>query len=64
MLFKNPLILFFCSVLFFAVLGFELRTYTLSHSTSPFWQWVFFRQGLTNYLPGWLQTAILLISAL
>jgi hypothetical protein len=26
----------FCFVLFLAVLGFELRAYTLSHSTSPF----------------------------
>jgi hypothetical protein len=26
----------FCFVLFFMVLGFELRAYTLSHSTSPF----------------------------
>jgi hypothetical protein len=26
----------------FLVLGFELRAYTLSHSTSPFLCWVFF----------------------
>jgi hypothetical protein len=26
---------------FFAVLGFELRAYTLSHSTSPYLRWVF-----------------------
>jgi hypothetical protein len=25
------------SFLFFAVLGLELRAYTLSHSTNPFW---------------------------
>jgi hypothetical protein len=28
---------------FFALLGFELRAYTLSHSTSPFLWWVFSR---------------------
>jgi hypothetical protein len=34
------------------VLGLELRAFTLSHSTSPFFLWrVFSRQGLTNYLP-------------
>jgi hypothetical protein len=27
----------FIYYLFIAVLGFELRAYTLSHSTSPFW---------------------------
>jgi hypothetical protein len=33
-----------CFVLFcFSVLGFELRAYTLSHSTSPFLCWVFSR---------------------
>jgi hypothetical protein len=35
----NPSILlwlFFILLLFFAVLGFELKDYTLSHSTSPF----------------------------
>jgi hypothetical protein len=31
--------------LFIAVLGFELRAYTLSHSTSPFLWWVFFEIG-------------------
>jgi hypothetical protein len=30
------LLFFFFFFFFFAVLGFELRTYTLSHSTSPF----------------------------
>jgi hypothetical protein len=29
--------LFFTFFFFFAVLGFELRAYTLSHSSSPFW---------------------------
>jgi hypothetical protein len=46
-------------VCFFAVLGFELRTYTLSHSASPFFVKDFLRQGLENY---WLQTSILLMS--
>jgi hypothetical protein len=36
----------------FGVLGFELRDYTLSHSTSPFSNVKFFsRWGLKNYLP-------------
>jgi hypothetical protein len=29
--------------------------------TSPFLYWVFLREDLMNYLPGWLQTVILLI---
>jgi hypothetical protein len=29
----------------FVVLGFELRAYTLSHSTSPFLGWGFFKIG-------------------
>jgi hypothetical protein len=38
--------------LFFAVLRFDLRAYTLSHSTSPFLCWLFLRWGgLMNYLP-------------
>jgi hypothetical protein len=52
--------------LFFSVLEFELRVYTLSHFTGPFCVCVcegFFRQGLLNYLPSWPQTPILLISA-
>jgi hypothetical protein len=38
---------------FFVVLGFELRTNALSHSTSPFIcvGFVFLRYGLSNYLP-------------
>jgi hypothetical protein len=35
---------------FFTVLGFELRAYTLSQSTSPFLWWVFSRESLVNYL--------------
>jgi hypothetical protein len=37
---------------FFPVLGFELRAYTLSHSTSPFCDDSFLRYGLMNYMPG------------
>jgi hypothetical protein len=29
----------------FAVLGLELRAFTLSHSTSPFLQWIVFEIG-------------------
>jgi hypothetical protein len=32
-------------LLFFSVLGFELRAYTLSHSTSPFLCWIIFEIG-------------------
>jgi hypothetical protein len=38
--------------LFFAVLRLELRAYTLSHSASPFFVMSFFREGLSDYLPG------------
>jgi hypothetical protein len=40
----------FIYFLFSMVLGFELRTCALSHSTSPFLWWVFSRQGFMNYL--------------
>jgi hypothetical protein len=54
--FKNVYIYIFrmtkSSFFFFAVLGFELRAYTLNHSTSPFLWRVFSRQGLVSYLPG------------
>jgi hypothetical protein len=36
----------------FAVLGLELRAYTLSHSTSLFFVMAFFKIGSPNYLPG------------
>jgi hypothetical protein len=41
---------------FFAVLGLELRAYTLSHSTSPFSVMGFFKIGScrTIHSPGWL----------
>jgi hypothetical protein len=48
---------------FLAVLGLELRAFTLSHSTSPIFVKGFSRQGLENYFLGWLRTLILLISA-
>jgi hypothetical protein len=53
---------------FFLVLGLELRAYTLSHSTSPFFcdgfLVLFFFQDrvLWTIFLGWLQTKILLIS--
>jgi hypothetical protein len=36
------IVLIFLLFLFFVVLGFELRVYTLRHSTSAFLCWVFF----------------------
>jgi hypothetical protein len=49
--------------LFFAVLGFELRAYTLSPSTSSFCDFCFFHDRvLWTIFLGWLRTAILLIS--
>jgi hypothetical protein len=47
---------------FFVVLEFELRTYTLSHSTSHFLWW-FFEIVSWTVCPGWFWTAILLIAA-
>jgi hypothetical protein len=41
--------------IFFAVLGLELRAYTLSHSTSPFLMKGFFKIGPYKLIcPGWL----------
>jgi hypothetical protein len=40
----------FCFV--FAILGFELRAYTLSHSTSPFFVKGIFKIGSLKLLPG------------
>jgi hypothetical protein len=51
---------------FFVVLEFELRAYTLSHSTSPFFFVMgFSRLGLLSGLfpQDWFQTKILLIAA-
>jgi hypothetical protein len=40
---------------FFEVLGFELRVYTLSHSTVPFWCRDFFEIGSRElFAQGWL----------
>jgi hypothetical protein len=41
-----------CFVLFFALLGFELWAYTLSHFTSPFCDGIFFKIG-THELFAW-----------
>jgi hypothetical protein len=58
-------VIFLLLIFFFALLGFELRAYALSHSTSPFFVIVFFKIGFHNLFAclGWLQTAVLLISA-
>jgi hypothetical protein len=46
------LIIFNSKKNFFAVLGFEVRAYTLSHSTSPFLVEGFFRDRVSqNYFP-------------
>jgi hypothetical protein len=37
---------------FFSVLGFELRVYTLSHSTSHFFVMAFFEIGSHKLFPG------------
>jgi hypothetical protein len=57
-----PQTLFF---FFFEVLGLELRAYTLSHSTNPFFfvLGVFRDRVLRTICLGWLQTVVLLISA-
>jgi hypothetical protein len=47
----------------FAVLGFEFRAYTSSHSTSPFCVSYFQDRVSQTICPDWLQTVILLISA-
>jgi hypothetical protein len=49
---------------FFVVLRFELRTFTLSHSTSLIFVMGFFQVGSWElFALGWPRTAILLISA-
>jgi hypothetical protein len=54
-------VLFFC--FFFAVLEFDLRGYTLSQSTSPIFVKGFQDRVSRTICPGWLQTAIFLLSA-
>jgi hypothetical protein len=48
---------------FFVALGLEYRAYTLSHSISPFCVRYFWDRVSWTICPGWLWTAILLISA-
>jgi hypothetical protein len=48
------------STYFFAVLGFELRVYTLSCSTSPFLWWVFWNKVSQTIFLDWLWNTILL----
>jgi hypothetical protein len=64
---STPIILWYFS---FPVLGFELRAYTLSHSTSLFFVMGFFEIGsqelfrvLRTIFLGWFRTEIFLISA-
>jgi hypothetical protein len=45
------------------VLGLELRAYTLSHSTSPFFVCYFQDRVSQTICPGWLRTTVLLIAA-
>jgi hypothetical protein len=40
------------SLLFFEILGLELKAFTLSHSTCPISVMGIFEIGLSNYLPG------------
>jgi hypothetical protein len=47
---------------FFVILEFELRTFALSHSTSPFLWRVFWDKVSQTICLGWLRTAVLLIS--
>jgi hypothetical protein len=48
----------------FVVLGFVLRAYSLSYSTSPIFVIICFWDRVSwSICPGWLRTAILLISA-
>jgi hypothetical protein len=55
---------FCCCCCCFAVLGFELKAYTLSHFTSPFFVMSIFEIGSCELFPrGWIQTSILLTSA-
>jgi hypothetical protein len=55
------------AILFFlrwgVVLGFELRLFTLGHSTSPIFVMGFVEIGSLELFARWLRTAILLISA-
>jgi hypothetical protein len=45
------------------VLGLKLRAYTLSHSTNPFFEMVFFQDRvLQTIFLGWLRTMILTIA--
>jgi hypothetical protein len=44
---------FFLSLSFFVVLGFQLRTYTLRHSTSPFFVMGFFFEIGSQELFAW-----------
>jgi hypothetical protein len=47
----------------YAGLGFELRAFTLSHSTNPIFVKVFQNKVSPTICPGWIGTVVLLISA-
>jgi hypothetical protein len=59
----HPSILFFLFLFFFVALMFEIRTFTLSHSTALFCEEVSQDRISQTIFLGWLQTAVLLISA-
>jgi hypothetical protein len=54
---------FFFFFFFFVLLGLELRAFTLSHTTSPFYDGYFGDRVSQTICPGWLQNSMLLISA-
>jgi hypothetical protein len=58
-----PIISYLNEHTFFCGTGFELRAYTLSYSTSPFFVMGFFKIVSQTVCSGWLQTEMLLVSA-
>jgi hypothetical protein len=63
---SHPDTLSFFFFFFFAVLGFELRAYALSYSSSPLFVKSFFKINslyFPGWLKGWLKTTVCLISA-
>jgi hypothetical protein len=56
-------LIYSANIYFLVVLGFELRVYTVSHSTHSFYDGFCSSQGHANNLPGLaLRTAIILFS--
>jgi hypothetical protein len=58
-----PFYLFVYLFIYLAVLGLKLRAFTLSHFASPSCDGCFWNRVSQTICQGWLQTAILLISA-